>query len=552
MEGGHDNQGGGRAGKNISPRLNLPQARAYKKFKIGELFLVQSNPQLNKESFVFSDDATYPYFTRTVMNNGILGYVEYLDECHKIAGNSLAVGMLGMQFFYMGHDFYAGQFTKTVFPLFAGFNEKVALYFISILNRSKAHLLGGLVRDFETLFSSLEVVLPTKSLDSTSPDFAFMEEYIRALERERIRALEGYLKVVGFENTELTIDEEDALAAWSSARMREFKIGGIGGLFDITSPPKRFNANAVTFGGTRPYVVRTSQNNGQRGCIVADETYLSEGKTISFGQDTATIFYQEKPYFTGDKIKVMKFNVRELDDRTAMFLITVMRKAFSGFMWGTSSFDEKILKNVVVRLPVNSSDDIDFVLIENFIRAVMKKSITGVVAWKDKEIATMARVVKSGADAHPRRILCDVASSLKFREYLPVYSLRAACGLFGDGESVAQDGWIKVEGKGRLDDTQFVVKTEGVSMEGLIESGSYAIFRKLGGGGLEGKVLLIQRLEASDPDSGGAYTIKKFTRNGGKVVLKARNPEIGDIELASDAEYSTKYRAIAEFKGVIP
>ena len=150
------------------------------------------------------------------------------------------------------------------------------------------------------------------------------------------------------------------------------------------------------------------------------------------------------------------------------------------------------------------------------------------------------------------RILRDVADALKFREYLPVYSLRAACGLFGDGESVVQEGWVKVEGKGRLDDTQFVVKTKGVSMEGLIEEGSYAVFRKLGGGGLEGKVLLVQRLEAGDPKSGGAYTIKKFTRRGEKVILKARNHDSDDIELESDAEYSTKYRAIAEFKGVIP
>ena len=155
------------------------------------------------------------------------------------------------------------------------------------------------------------------------------------------------------------------------------------------------------------------------------------------------------------------------------------------------------------------------------------------------------------AGTHPsHEILSSVAAALRFREYLPVYSLRAACGYFGDGEEVEPDGWMKVEGCGRLDDTQFVVKTEGTSMEGLIEEGSYAIFRRLGGS-LEGKVLLVQRLEAGDPETGGAYTIKKFTRKGAKVVLKARNPDVADIVLESDAEYSTRYRAIAEFKGVV-
>ena len=40
-------------------------------------------------------------------------------------------------------------------------------------------------------------------------------------------------------------------------------------------------------------------------------------------------------------------------------------------------------------------------------------------------------------------------------------------------------------------------------------------------------------------------------RTGAKVVLKARTPDVADIVLENDAEYSTKYRAIAEFKCVV-
>ena len=108
---------------------------------VSDFFEVKGNPQLNKDSFVFSDSAEYPYFTRTLNNNGILGHVEYLDEKHLVPGNTIAVGMMGMKFFYMGHDFYAGQFTKTLFPKFPNFNEDIALYFISILNKiGRAHV----------------------------------------------------------------------------------------------------------------------------------------------------------------------------------------------------------------------------------------------------------------------------------------------------------------------------------------------------------------------------------------------------------------------------
>ncbi len=121
----------------------------WREFKIGELFSVKSNPQLNKDSFIFRENGQYPYFTRTVLNNGIAGYVDYLDEKHKIKGDGLAVGMLGMQFFYMQKDFYAGQFTKTCYPKFERFNQKIAHFFIAHLNKQQGKFQAMLVRDFE-------------------------------------------------------------------------------------------------------------------------------------------------------------------------------------------------------------------------------------------------------------------------------------------------------------------------------------------------------------------------------------------------------------------
>lgn len=60
----------------------------------------------------------------------------------------------------------------------------------------------------------------------------------------------------------------------------------------------------------------------------------------------------------------------------------------------------------------------------------------------------------------------------------------------------------------------------------------------------------MQRNDASDPESGGAYTIKTFTRKGKEVVLKAKDQKY-DLLLKDEAEYSQKYRTIAEFKRVL-
>ncbi|MGH1600069.1 N-6 DNA methylase [Campylobacter majalis] len=187
----------------------------FREFRIGDLFEVKSNPQLNKDSFKFSENGEFPYFTRTCLNNGISGYVEYLDEEHKIKGNSIAVGMLGMQFFYMEKDFYAGQFTKTIYPKFENFNCKIAQYFIVLLNKNQQIYQGVLVRDFEKVFNETKCLLPTINCEIA---FDFMEKFIAELEAERVAELEAYLAVTGLKDYKLTTNEQTALDIFANSQ----------------------------------------------------------------------------------------------------------------------------------------------------------------------------------------------------------------------------------------------------------------------------------------------------------------------------------------------
>ena len=128
----------------------------------------------------------------------------------------------------------------------------------------------------------------------------------------------------------------------------------------VSSPKKRFNANTLTIYSQGkegfPYVVRTSLNNGIRGYIKEDERYLNSANTFSFGQDTATVFWQPQPYFTGDKIKILTPR-REFSTEIALFILITIRKAFSMFSWGTDSFNEDIIKTTKISLPVLMQED---------------------------------------------------------------------------------------------------------------------------------------------------------------------------------------------------
>lgn len=123
-------------------------------------------------------------------------------------------------------------------------------------------------------------------------------------------------------------------------------------MFEISTPKKKFDANKIKFGGSYPYVARGEKNNGIRGYINEDIKFLNPANTISFGQDTATMFYQTQEYFTGDKIKIFSFKKATLDRYKANFLIASMQKAFLSFSWGSTSFRVEVLENVKIFLPV--------------------------------------------------------------------------------------------------------------------------------------------------------------------------------------------------------
>ena len=369
----------------------------FEKIRLDKLFNVKSNPQLNKDSFNFSENGVYPYFTRTVLNNGIAGYVDYLDEEHKISGNSLAVGMLGMQFFYMEKDFYAGQFTKTIYPKFDYFNSKVAQYFIVLLNKNQKIYQGSLVRDFERLFYNTKILLPTLGGEI---NFSFMEKFIEELERERVEELErerveeldAYLAATGLKDYKLTEKEEDALAKFD-----EFsQWGGVASkfttletLFDNIKQGRRLKKEDQK-DGLVPFVMAGVTNTGVVNHI--------SNPVVTFPRNSITVdifgntFYRNYDFGAGDDTGVYWNESKEYSQSVMLYFAAAISRSLRGrFSYGKKLRSSQSLKFKINLPAVNDRIDYDFM--ENFIKAIEKLVIKDVVLWADKKIEATKEVV---------------------------------------------------------------------------------------------------------------------------------------------------------------
>ncbi len=263
----------------------------------------------------------------------------------------------------------------------------ISLFGVSIINKSLGEVFSEWYSNYPTLgkLEDLVVKLPTKTWKI---DFEFMEDFVSELEQAKMRELEAYLQATGIQDYTLTSEEQKVLADFESERF-EWRGFSIWELFEIKTSKKRFDANKIEIQDNGyPYIVRTALNNGIRWYIVEDQEFLNEGNTISFWQDTATMFYQDKPYFTGDKIKIVTSKVSNFRKQNAQFFITVMMKAFSLFSWGRSSFNVKIIENQVISLPKKNNNP-DYEMMEIFISAIQKLVVRDMVEYVERKMGTV-------------------------------------------------------------------------------------------------------------------------------------------------------------------
>lgn len=221
----------------------------------------------------------------------------------------------------------------------------------------------------------------------------------------------------------------------------------------------------------------------------------------------------------------------------------------------------KGFKAKMKKSPAVASQEADEI-IKNTYRTLMTRGMKGCyVYFCDKSLAEHFSSQMEIQEEKPDKIRIEptVNNDVKFVDFLPLYSVRAACGYFGEGEIVEESGWIKVDNMGKLNRNMFAVKAEGHSMEPLIHDGDYCVFRANPAGSRQGKIVLIQHRNFYDADYAGSYSIKTYTSkktydefgnwSHEEIILQPKNPDYNPIIIREDE--AEDFRIIGEFVGKI-
>jgi hypothetical protein len=149
----------------------------------------------------------------------------------------------------------------------------------------------------------------------------------------------------------------------------------------------------------------------------------------------------------------------------------------------------------------------------------------------------------------------DINEKNKYFSHLPVYSLQAVATAFREQQKPKLLGWKRISSGRKFNEHMFVAQVVGKSMEPGIPDGSYCIFRYDQGGSRNGKVVLVESRQVTDPETNQKFTIKRYRSEKEKlegdqwrhkkIILSPDNKAFKDIVLENVS--GDDFKVVAEF-----
>lgn len=187
----------------------------------------------------------------------------------------------------------------------------------------------------------------------------------------------------------------------------------------------------------------------------------------------------------------------------------------------------------------------------------LENTFSCVIQVLERQAVTYADFDKALERFYRRHVKSSVQP---YRTHVPVQSLRAAAGGFGEQIAVETEDWYEMPEGVKLNEGMFAARVVGESMVREIPNGSLCLFRAPVIGSRQGKILLIEDLSESE-HGGQRYTVKRYQsrkaygpegewRHEG-VSFEPSNPEYEAWSPDRGEAEQGRVRVIAEFLRVL-
>lgn len=145
---------------------------------------------IDKNKLKVSENGKTPYITRSDMDNGINLFVsdEQMPKYKKDDGNVITIGLDTQTVFYQKNSFWTGQNIQVLSN--DNLNYWVAMFVIPLLKIQMKKFAWGSTGATLGRLNRTHIMLPVNS--DGSPDWRFMEDFMKQIERDKIAAVLNY------------------------------------------------------------------------------------------------------------------------------------------------------------------------------------------------------------------------------------------------------------------------------------------------------------------------------------------------------------------------
>ena len=400
MESWSSIKGRGWLGKTVSPRPTELKAWAYKDFKIEDLFSAQTGDTDLQQKDINGRGTLF-------VNSGVegLGIKGKTDREAKVFdSNTITIDFWGNAYY---RDFEYKMATHNhVFSLSGDVikNRNIGLYLVSTMSYMRKLFSYN---NMGTWSKIKEQYIHLPITKKGNIDFVYMESRIREMEESRIREMEAYLKAAGFEDCELTEEEENALKKMGSVKTNEFAIGDLYDKVKLENKTFDKRKDSRQIPDSQYSLPLVNAKHGDNGIMYYGDPNIFDSieMTIDIVQNgaIATGDVYPQPQRTGilwDAYLIQASNHQDNAETLLYFSTAIAKSIKKKYTYDNKAYWEQV-KEDKINLPITPSGEIDYMFMESYIRAQEKLAIQRVKDWRDKEIATTKNITNRDSKIVP-------------------------------------------------------------------------------------------------------------------------------------------------------
>lgn len=328
-----------------------------------------------------------PYYSASKENNGLTDLISnplFVEkdkiiittfcDCYYIEGNFTASDEITM----FGNE---------------KLNKYNGLFLANIIKNNASKFAFGYKAFTERLKRQI-IQLPKDEMNN--PNWQFMEDYMKAIEKEHLEKITAYYNAKLNENNwggGFDLDEyKKFIQNQKQLENVEWKEFVIGKIFEVKATLSRIDKNKLNGKkGSYPYITRSDKVNGIDDFIDKQDGYkCDEANVITIGLDTQTAFYQNNIFYTGQNIQILKNN--QLNKYNAFFVIVELKKFMEKFNWGGNGATLTRLKRGKILLPIDFKGNPNWQFMEDYIKDIEYKKIKDIIVYYQRKLQKLTNI----------------------------------------------------------------------------------------------------------------------------------------------------------------